>query len=102
MNREEMIEQINNLIESWYLKEADLNQEDIDSIKYLLEENERLKNVLSKIEEYMRKNIDAIEKEKSLLGDNIDLAIESELTFKQFMYQEMIVYMKIFEAKQLP
>lgn len=74
MNREEMIDQINNLIESWYLKEADLNQKDIDSIKYLLEENKKLSQLNQEI--YIDKSekiLDDLEKwleeEKQLNGD---------------------------------
>ena len=46
MMSEESAEQLENLIESWQLNEADLNQTDIDAIKIILEENQELKKQL--------------------------------------------------------
>lgn len=50
MNREESIEQLNNLIEAWALNEADLNQLDIDALKLIIQENESLESQLSQKE----------------------------------------------------
>ena len=49
MDFEESVEQLENLIESWQLNEADLNQTDIDAMKIILKENQELKKQL---EEY--------------------------------------------------
>ncbi|MDO5003591.1 MAG: hypothetical protein Q4E39_05140 [bacterium] len=46
MTYEESVEQLENLIESWQLNEADLNQTDIDAIKVILKENQELKKQL--------------------------------------------------------
>lgn len=43
MTYEESVEQLESLIEAWQLNEADLNQTDIEAIKYLLKENKELK-----------------------------------------------------------
>ena len=50
MNKEESIQQINELIEAWELNEACLNQTDIDAMKCLLKENQELKEKLDKYE----------------------------------------------------
>lgn len=47
MTIKESVEQLESLIEAWQLDEADLNQTDIDAIKYMLEENKRLKQQLN-------------------------------------------------------
>lgn len=46
MTTKESKQQINELIEAWELNEAELNQTDIDAIRYLLEENQELKSQL--------------------------------------------------------
>ena len=46
MSEKEVIEQLESLIEAWYLKEADLNQTDINAIRSLLQENQQLKEKL--------------------------------------------------------
>ena len=49
MNIEESIQQIETLIEAWELDEAELNQTDIEAIKFLLKENQELKNIINQI-----------------------------------------------------
>lgn len=46
MNREEYIEQLEGLLEAWNLNEADLNQTDINAIKYMLKDNKNLEQEL--------------------------------------------------------
>ena len=46
MTREESIQQIKTLIESWKLDEADLNQTDINAMQVLLKENQELREAL--------------------------------------------------------
>ncbi|MCI8460999.1 MAG: hypothetical protein HFE81_06335 [Bacilli bacterium] len=51
MSEKEVIEQLESLIEAWYLKEADLNQTDINAIRSLLQENQQLKEKLKQRDE---------------------------------------------------
>ena len=51
MSEKEVIEQLESLIEAWYLKEADLNQTDINAIRSLLQENQQLKENLKQRDE---------------------------------------------------
>lgn len=60
MNREESIEQLNNLIEAWALNEADLNQLDIDALKLIIQENENLQSQLSQKNKKAQEVIDLI------------------------------------------
>lgn len=46
MNEKEVIEQLESLIETWQLDEADLNQTDINAMKTLLKEKQELKEQL--------------------------------------------------------
>ena len=54
MNIEESKHQIETLIESWQLNEADLNQMDIDAMKYLLKENQDLNKQLEENEKEIK------------------------------------------------
>ena len=51
MSEKEVIEQLESLIEAWYLKEADLNQTDINAIRSLLQENQQLNEKLKQRDE---------------------------------------------------
>lgn len=46
MTTKESKQQINELIEAWQLNEAELNQTDIDAMRYLLKENKELEETL--------------------------------------------------------
>lgn len=46
MSEKEALEQLDSLIEAWNLKEADINQTDINAIKFMLKENQQLKEQL--------------------------------------------------------
>lgn len=75
MNREEYIEQLEGLLEAWNLNEADLNQTDINAIRYMLKDNKNLKQEL--IDEgklrskYAFKYMEAQDKLHFLMNDNI-------------------------------
>lgn len=49
---EEHIQQIETLIESWQLDEADLNQTDINAIQSLLKENQELKERINELSQW--------------------------------------------------
>lgn len=75
MNREEYIEQLEGLLEAWNLNEADLNQTDINAIKYMLKDNKNLKQELIDEGElrskYAFKYMEAQDKLHFLMNDNI-------------------------------
>lgn len=55
MNIEESKNQIETLIEAWQLKEADLNQTDINAMQVLLKENQELKKQLEEYQKELEK-----------------------------------------------
>ena len=75
MNREEYIEQLEELLEAWNLNEADLNQTDINAIKYMLKDNKNLKQELIDEGElrskYAFKYMETQNKLHFLMNDNI-------------------------------
>lgn len=81
MNREESIQQVESLIEAWNLKEADLNQTDINAMKLLLEGNQQLKEQLKQRDEVIDEIANLIEntsincdgQAEDLLGDISDI-----------------------------
>lgn len=70
MSEKEVIEQLESLIEAWYLKEADLNQTDINAIRFLLQENQRLKEQLKQKDEAIDEIIKFINEET--IEDNVN------------------------------
>jgi len=55
MTKEEVLEQLQSLIESWELCEADLNQTDINAIKYIIEENKKQDQIIREAREYVKR-----------------------------------------------
>lgn len=51
MSEKEALEQLDSLIEAWNLKETDINQTDINAIKFMLKENQKLKEQLKQRDE---------------------------------------------------
>lgn len=54
MSEKEALEQLESLIEAWNLEEADLNQTDIKAIKFILQENQQLKEQLKNIKPILK------------------------------------------------
>ena len=76
MSEKEVIEQLESLIEAWYLNEADLNQTDINAIKSLLQENRRLKEQLKQRDKVFNEltkfiNVNVVEENINGCGDII-------------------------------
>lgn len=100
----ESVEQLENLIEAWQLDEADLNQTDIDAIKYMLEENKRLKQQLNylrsgeyynqlRFENEMLQNVVDTNDVPSEVYDYIDCTHRNTELLKE--KQELIDYLKV-------
>ena len=55
MSEKEALEQLDSLIEAWDLKDADINQTDINAIKFILQKNQKLKEQLKQRDEVIDK-----------------------------------------------
>lgn len=55
MSEKEALEQLDSLIEAWDLKDADINQTDINAIKFILQKNQKLKEQLKQRDEVIEK-----------------------------------------------
>ena len=61
MSEKEALEQLDSLIEAWDFKEADINQTDINAIKFILQKNQKLKEQLKQKDEVIDKVIELLE-----------------------------------------
>lgn len=93
MSKKEALEQLESLTEAWNLKEADLNQTDINAIEFILQENQKLKERIKTLKDTQLKQLNIIKQRDEVIDEAIqfikDTCIEQIPDMLKGCYREI-------------